>query len=1622
MGLSLTPADFKEQNLRKEDFKGLEKKGPMLNKKTSENQAAQTAILAGEGVEGYQQEKPIVTHPETRMQTIQKHMQIRDALWQDAQSTIGDILADPEVPDQTKLLIFEQTRDEKIAAGIKSTMDMLAEQASVQDTGPDATDLSEQSVDLAQRTIQRVNQHKREMQSLVNGVKSRLDPGTLATLGDVGELITPFAEWVHFSDLQRHVLNETGDEDRSILLGNQKRKVFEAIQGMTIEERAKVSEALADIIESNDQVIFSDGNDLLTIETLQQMMVDNDYSNFERWFDNATSILDVVGAGALLRSVSKGGKGAKAATATDNLDDLPIFEAEDVADADRFVSEAEKARRARRQGATATASDSTELIVPSRELTTKEAVDVEANVINEVVITDVAPASPARVTGDVNPNTARGMHETAMKSDDEAAEALYGTNKAEAAADDLTGRPPAGDEAVGSRPEMNPPRAGEPEHVRRIRLANGNTLLSDEEWAKVAGKLMGRFQDVGGMWYHAGSMAMRYGEDGTIGLTARYSPVDSGVSTAEEAIQNALFAFRNYPIDERNLKLLTKDGRGRWVEESAQDAASRKALVDGGAEELRQEYAVGLNYDYKFRPEDMEMEELLTTGGGLISRAVQFTDRMPNGWAGQGSLVQNLLDPASVIHPRIVNAASVAVDKAFRMRHLYIEVFGEFTDKYKKLPKERRAMMGEYINQANFESIPFSEMDLINRGFTPEEIETLKEWRLANDVMWYAANEDLVKSLRSKGYTVLEHKDSDTRLVGRKVNGGVRSSSVPKNEKAYDPVAETNRPINDELGADIGDAGVLVELREPIKIDGEWINYAVSRETPSGGYLREMLDDETVLSYREGYYPVMYDANFFVDKIITTAGGTKSRKTIATARSSKEVETLKRQIMASEGLTEAEYNAAYVSRKDRAVGQDTGLLDEGSFSVSSNSNLSMQRVRGERLADAGVDLHLRGMSNLKDPLEAVAEQIRTMSRRVATRDYIESARTRWMQSYEEYVDLPVNPVTRKPEWPTSVTQIKGKEGAPKRMVQDAKTNFNYLYSFENGYINGIDEAYKGGLHLMADLMSDIGFEFGEKALLGAAKASPTHAAKSVAFDLLLSANPARQALIQRSQMSQLMIYNPSYTSTKLLPELTSVWTARASNGKSGNVELLQEIKDLGILQAVDSHTLIRDDFLKLADLTAAQKIGAAAKKPIETARLIGFDWAEQDVMASAYLAFRDLAIKQGKNIKDVRVREQVLGQARAAMLNMNRSGDLAHGHNTLGPITQFLSFQHKAFLQGITNRNLTAKQKATLLAYNTALFGVTATPLYLAYDRIWGSSEPNPAKDYLKAGMLDITLNSTLSALSGDNVEISIADLAPINAYGIADVMTTLAGTPLSGMLAETPAGSLMFGSNPRLQDAARTAMRFFVPFTDYENEMLKTEAMDVVRAAGATMSGYSTFFRARYAFETGKALNGRGKVADSDVNMMEALALGFGLPTKTMKAQWDIYADSGKGSQRFFKDEDVEMWYGELKRFLNRKGMNNPEDIALNQAILGEAWRVFGQDRPRTMEIVKSLINRDAQAGDLSVLRGLTNQMGLITDEDWWKKLNKFPNSEIRDQLIQLKKEQEAGLQELLQTIEESK
>lgn len=1641
----LSFSDFQMGGSSLEDFQVPYYMGKTPNEKSAKLAAASQSLLTGASRIDYEAMKQKYMDPIGFASFGDDYGAMRDAIWQNfVTGKAPEVLADPNLDDDTRTQMLEATFTLGPALPI-SSMDALSYQAIHMDAGEDATDESEGFRYRFIDDIRQSNQNKRDRQAAINELNIGKDASFGKQVKDLGEIVVPFAEW-NFYNRMVDQLKDMGlpwEDDNTILLGSLKSKLFKTITTLPEDKRAEFTEFILDQVENSPNVILPDGNDLVSLDILNRMLVDNDYSNVEKWFDNITSILDVTGLGAVARSGIKATRGVSKAGQTVRTnrglqEEAERFSSRAPEDTGPLGREAEEfAARGGEDlgplGREAGEFQPTPEEIPSslnaeaqefqRRVTEATPLEEEANAFKNLkdaegasmdaverhalarqaraladnTRSEVAPASPSQIIKDANPESARNVHKAVVAdTTDETAEALYGSSRSQALSKDLLPEVEITKGRIPNKVEMGPSTTWHP-RLERLQRVAGFPAATSEELSRVAARLVKSAEDLVGMKPHPSSLTVRTAKDGSISYVGRFGPQDGSFTTWGQAVDRAKIAFREYGLNEKDFTPLIRKG-DEWVE------------VQGKVPETG-DFSVGVKFNYRFRPEDLEVDEALTYKAGIVGRVVSAMDSAvgyASARAKQGSIVQSVIPPESIIENTIINPAFVAVDRAAQIKKEYVRMFNSFTKEYKKMKPDRRALMNEYIKEANLEGLPLNTTELLNRGFTNAEIETLKQWRRSVDTMWYASNDDRLKVLRSKGYKVFT-KDDNTELMGIPASRQAADGKV-----VYDPLEGTIQRVDKTLGDTLYESGgEVLTFGSPVKIDGRWVDGVMSRNTIEAGYTRGFRDGETVLPYREGYYPVVYDANYFIQMQVTEGGRTFT-KTIATAKDQREAaQTLK---LLREEHPDTTFLAPVPNRR-----QAGNILDDDkSWDFLTSSDMTSQRIRGERLGAGGLDLHKINHSNILDPLEAVEKQIHTLSQRTAMREVLLTFKERWTQNYGKYLDIPKDKLNRD-RFPDSLSQVVGKEGVPRTIVEDARNHFNYIYSLENGYMSVVDEAYKGTLHHLSNMFGELGVKTGdfgavagavERGLKKTAGRSPTSGIKSLAFKAALSLNPLRQSVIQRGQILLISAINPKYAVSNMVPDLLGLNRARMGMTKDPKyIKLLKEATDSGIMDSVDAHILLRDSALRLADESWMQKVGTSVNKPINFMQKIGFDAAERDNLLAAWLSFREQAIKAGKDLTDQRVKNEILAQARSFTGGMNRAGDMAYSQNSLGIITQFFSFRHKMLMLPVNNKNLTRMQKAQLLATTTALFGIEATALTYALDKVLPYVDEQ-LRSTIEEGFLSIALNKALTVASGEDQALDWGDLAPAEAYGMGNVLAGLWSSSLIDVIAESPSGGLLFGSNPRVHDAFKTAGRFFNVLNDYQDEDLETRFSDVVIGFASIASGFSAAFRAKYAFETGKKVSTFGNVTDDDISKMEAAGMLIGVQTKKevgFREAKEILFEGSSPGEKANLEQDIIQWYGELKRHLARR-YSSPLEQDYYDRVLSEAWRVFGDDRPGAMNIIFSQMQKDARDNDYDMFNSIVRRMGLMPEKTLREVIYKLPDGDVKDTLTQMLDSKEAA------------
>lgn len=1506
-----------------EDFDYKDSMTPsVVNKPSNLNQAAYAAALSGNTDEVINTYRTVNAELEIdgRSDTAdQITAQARQESLKVSQRVVADLLASPDYTDeQKKQMAFASLDESNAHYDVNNNLSFKALAAPVEN---ETVGAEESRLSFAEMLAQ-TNAVKKEQQAILNREMMRYDTNTGKAVADFVEYILPFAGAKVGGEIAAQLSGKQGAEPyaaAALLAGSNKADIRDWLEQVPPEERIAATEMLAQVVNNASTIMLPDGNTIAAKDYLQSVLDQGAYTDTDEWIDNVFSVLDAAGIGGVVKGVGK--------------------------------------------ALSRVGENATKRLVKSR----------------------VQPSSLANNYKDVNPDKAKASFTAAMSdTSEEAAQALYGADKNDIASDTLMPEMLNADGTVMAK-------VGDPDRIMQLDEAgdldvldyasrDGKIYFFQSEKANAVARTVENFQQAIGMTARKEMFQVAEHGEGAL-IRAVYGPPQGGFTSAEDAMNMAKWALRDYAISEDAIKLMVRDGpnyrearegefggtvfRGR-VELQGQEpslvTSSAGTQTDiGSTVSVRRkprDFLVSVDYDYSVRAADVDDWE--TPGVSPLN----FFDRIPLTMSDSvGSLTRHLFDPASLLHPTITKSAAAAVDKAAGLEKRLLDSAQEFKELVDKTDPAKRSTMQKLINEANEQGKDFDYNELVAQGLRDPEIDALKKWREHWDDMYRLENSDAAKTLNAHGYYEYVDEASDTRLFAKPVAKN-RSGEVGK---VFDPTTGQVRRFTDSEVENLYNTdGTFAKLRRPMVIGDEAIDFIFSSNAPGKNYLRKIGPESQVLNYRKGYYAVKYTDPYFVVKRVTDKNGKLLyTKAVATASGRADAEMLAKAKTSADG-------GEYFTRQD-IKGSATSVDD--SWDVFQAKGRSAQRVRGERLEEPDSYVTDPSQSNILDPVDSMIVAARSVAQRVAMRDMVETTKTRFLAQYEEF--LPTGDFGQK-VIPGSVKDIayRGEQAENAKKLADARTTYEYIRYLENGYMNHIDDGYKATLRQLADIFGNKGFNAGDKALRWLAdRRGPAAAGKNAAFTLYLALNPLRQFVVQSHQAVQLLANFPRYFgSMQAVPQLTVLIAKQAGIKPSKTMlkgagltekeadAMFNQFKRTGQVAAIDKQNLVRGSLLDLADQMklGQSKVGRAWRlttMPITWSRKLGFDAGEYINTASSWLAHRDAAIRAGRDINRSDVQADIASAARNYTYNMNAAGDLPYNQNALSLVFQFMQVPHKAALTMLTNRQLSGMEKRRLLAFNAFMYTLPPAAMYDWFGDVL--PEDPEAQSAVVQGFEGYMFNLLLTQATGKESSIDFSGLSPLDMYGNYEFLRSLWTTDAGAIAAGTPSGQLLFGNNPRITNFTKTAARYFNLIDDYQDP---TTFGQVAHEFASMSSGYSNAFKAAYALEYGKKYSIMTKV-DGNVPTPNAIAMLFGFQSlEDAKNRW-----VGDTLYRKSKDfeADVKNAYKETKRHIAFQDRNKSE-IEQAVKISSEAWRVFGNDNYMAKNIIDKQLRFDMDSKDV--------------------------------------------------------
>lgn len=1535
----------------------------MINGPSTANIAAHAAVLSEDPealAENYQTIRSDLT--ETGKSNTADSI-VNKAYEQDARATkeaLMGIVTDLTIPVEQRQAAAQRYSEMEQAQFGPSLNKLVQEKALTADSKGETFEQGNVRLDRATE-LEKISAWNREKQAVVNSVAAA-SSSDMRQLGV--EFVTQVIPFVHNASVAR-ILKDydkaAGDDSTQssvfktlALSGFAKEDFKKAFEAMPIDKQRELVGTLKQAVEQSTSLTSPDTPDMIAVDSIRTFLEDGYYGNTERFIDNLTSVLDMVGLGGLVKKpVSKLASSLRASG-----EGKATWEA------------VEETLRARKQAGATRAFEAAK---------------------NDAVRTEVAPMSVANVYKDVNPEKYTAAYKAAASDETgQAAEALFGTTRTEAVASAHAPEMPLPDGSVqarvsdveGTNYNRVSPEFPLDETIARETKTSGRIDLGEAEKASGVSTVLNDFQNATGITARTEMTTNVANEFGGVRISAVYGNGSEGFSNAAEAIELAQVSLRKYGIQESDIELLRRSG---GVYEPV-------PLTEAGG---NGDYLVRVNYDYHYNPHTIDWDTLTVEKN--------FPDRLT-------METPVSLDPASMFDPRITLGANVAVDKGSRLQRNMLEMGKKFTDEYVKLGRKSKTKVWNFMLEANEKGIALSDPRVAQYGFTPKEMSALKKWRQYWDNQYWLESRDYGKTLSNNGYQVLESAQANTKLFARPIQ-----KAALGREPVYDvATGRVRQLVQQELDDLYARGGTVAKLRSHALVNGDYVGHAIVENSPGSSYLRAIRENDAVLNYRPGYFTVRYTGpKFVIERIKNSAGEIIGERAIANARSTKDAAFAARRQAKTTGKVFGEakdLKADYYVRGD--VKGQKNLDDEHMFDSQVMAGRTPQRLRGKPLYDASTPVNFGPQYNhVMSPVDSLIHAATSISKRTSMRDYLEATKQR---ATKQYTHVFPKDEFKQPMWPQKRADIGGKGDLHSKDVADARSTYDYITGLENAAANVFDDLSRDVLNSIADLFGDVASRGGKASgILDLAErgtrvlaenASPTQALKSTGNLAFIATNPARQLILQPHQALMLLANYPlsapqavrdfnAFLMMKAAPNSKMMQRGAVFSAQRSLAELealIKEIDATGLAAGVDSHSLVNGSLSQMAEMSrySGRRIPGISSG-VRWLRKIGFDMGETANILSAYLTIRQDYVRQGIKLTPKTI-DEIAAKARNYTGNMNAAGDMKFSKGLLGVFTQYMQAPFKS-AAAATNRVMTKTERARLLTMQAVMFpGIGMW----AWESFFDKPVEGETREVLEEGLEGYFFNGTMSLLSGEEVRVDFSSLAPANAYGTWEVVKNLATMDVTEALANTPSGQLIFGSSPRITDAIRKASRYF---HHQDNITDPKEFLKVVDGFARISSGYSNAFKAQYMWEKRQKMNSMGGITVEDAGKLEAIFAAAGFNTMEERLRPELSKDLYEMSEDFRKD--VEENYKLTKRLLEDDGISN-KDPEFIQRVVTEMQSVAGG--PAMMEILNELIKKDMKRGDGQLFSRIIEATNLPDPERIRKSFNGIPDEEMRRQAFE--------------------
>lgn len=1534
-----------------------------------------------------------------------------------------DFLLDPSVSDEWKKSTLALINNPD------SDMYRVRAMVGTQEASKTVPNESDESANLRGVWAAGINQvlnFQREKQKFYNEMQVRQEANQNAAYVGLAENLVPMVSGFKDSMLANELSGGTALSKawQTILPGEAKSDMAAKFNSIPFEQRGAVMNKAMDIIaKSGSTIVLPEEMDQANLSIFRDMVEAGDYTVTDRVVDNVLGVLDSVGVLSVLRSLTKAGKIAGEAADAAKVSGEPVTPPKvggEPSPTDKVGREAPTtgptaARRPTaeqdwREGRQPEPGVYDQQGRPNYAVaTTSTEVDAR-NWHRNFTISDVQPTSPSQVIKDANPDMARRLFYSVEKDTrGSLAPASHGTSRQDAIAHDIGPQVATVDGSVTSK-------VSQPEKISEFEMMpnadvldfvdnSGAAWLTPSEKRSLRSSAINDFRNAVGMVNRKEMGSVAALDDG-VRFSSIYGPTDSGWVSLKAATDQAQYALRDYGITPDSIKIMVRNG-------DDYKEVPLTSIPDGT--DIGGDFLLKIDHDYKFDSANLERD-----GWEALDVKNNFFDKwFPGGGkTGQGTPQSNLLDAQSMLNPKLTKGATIGGLRGAQLENKLLQSVQPYIQAVKKMDATEQGQMYGKIREANAKGESFNYANLKAEGFNENQIEALTHWKSAQDTLYHISNRDMIKSYRTRGYGLMEHQDSGTRLLVKEL----KRNQVEGDISVFDPITNSIRTMSKEdITMHYKDGGNIAKPSTPLSVDGVSITHVLNSNRAGSTFVRSLGHNDTLLNYRKGYYAVRYKDPHFIEKKVLDENGKPLRdssgqevwRAVATAGNIPDAKRGVERLTASAG---GEYRF-----RNNLKGEDFNRAEAQSM-VS--GGMSSQRVRGERLEEALGNFNISEQANVESPMESLIRSISSISSRVSMRDYIETAKSRFVVQFEDVLPK----VKGQTVYPRERAEIGVSGNQNSKMAADARTTWEYLRQLENGYINAIDDGWKAIFNGVADIMGHRGFGRSETAARAVGSTGPVGVAKGVAFNLLIASNPIRQFLIQSHQVMMLAANFPTYTFRHMADDITlmSTYALGGSPSKallrlSGRTEaeakaMWEALDKSGISAGISKHEMIRQSLNQVADGAQAARM-ASIKNPakyvsqipgntLRVMRKVGFDAGEWVSSSASFLAHYDEAVRSGKKITQASI-DDITTKSRNYVYNMDRAGSMPWSHNTMSIITQFMEQPYKALLQFTTNRQLSTYEKTRMVTFMGLMFGThsvmgIAPKFESVFESYLNELLPDDPlwRDAILRGAESVVLNTLFSKWYGQNVDLDYSSISPLDSYGLFEFMSNLTDKGILDIIGSTPSGSLVFGQNPRISTLGRTlATMFGVSPGKFDGDPVGWS--NVAKDAAGLLSGASNAMKAAYALEYGRKIGALGGTTDSRVNSFEAIAQTMGIQTMDEKRSREIMDTTWSNSQKM--KDDVKYVFNQIARHMTQDGITPDQFEYVVE--MSRAMMASFKGNQVAMDEFRSLMNKQAADKNYGMMNTILQQCGFMSRADMLKLINKVPNisEEQRTNLIEV-------------------